>query len=223
MRKNKYITIVALTVFIGFIALLLLFLQTSSAYTTKQITWQMTAGEKKEYESGTKFLYGDSGPTYADAAQNEYLESNPIYTQDKSKLIVPEYMIYVNPTTLSYKQIPCFTEVITGNNSVINGVELAGGFLFDGKNTYTFLEACSIEINGKKIELAAYSTITLYNNNIYTYYDYSTDTVHFDESVSLVLKVECTGYSVDITNDVLYTEKGDKILIYNDPHTLELL
>lgn len=223
MKKKKLIPIGIVLAFIGVISMLFFMLRTNTAYQSNQLMYQMVAGMRSEYQGGSKFLYGDKGPTYSGADINEYISNAPLYSLDKTVMVIPVYSIYVNPYVISYQQVPCFSEITFMESAKINGKPLVGGFIFDGISTYTFLEDMQVELNGVMKNLTAYSSITISNGNLYSIYNFDTDTVEFGEYATKTLDVLNEDYRVDILNDILYDSKGERNLIHNNPMVLEVL
>lgn len=223
MKLKKILPFIIVLIFGFFVSLLYLFLETSNAHTAEDVMRQVVAGEMKEFPIGTKFYYTEKGASYSKSEENEFLTSSPIYSKNADYMVIPEYAIYVKPSGVEYKQIPCFTKVTFGVNTIINNKQISEGFIFDGIDTYTFLEDSIIELNGVTRDFAAYSTITVYNNNFYCLYEFGSEEVEYGEHLTSALKVSTTNYTVDIFNDVLYTRDDEKILIYNDPMSLEVL
>lgn len=223
MKKNKYLPLIIVVIFAGCISLLFLFLTNSNVYTAREEIWQIVAGSKIEFEEGTKFSYGSKGPSYEGASENEYLYTTPLYTVGGNEIIIPEYSVYIDKTLTKYAQIPCYTSVYSENKIQIENIEVDGGFIFDGVNSYTFLDDMVIEINGLEVEAPALSSIMITNDNMYSFYRYDLDEIQVGTNETVSMMAKCGEYSIDLLNDLMYTREEEKILIYNDPDSLDTL
>ncbi len=223
MKKNKYLTLIVIVIFAACVTLLFLFLKTSNAYTAKEDLWQIVSGSRVEYEKGTKFSYSDKGPSNQGAGDNEYLVNTPLYAESGEEIVIPEYSVYIDKSLTKYAQIPCYTTIYTGESLKIESVEVSDGFIFDGKNSYTFLEDMVLEINGLEVEVSALSSIVVTNDKVYSLYKYDMEEIEVGTNETQSMVAKCADYRIDLLNDVMYTRENDKILIYNDPETLDPL
>lgn len=220
---QKFIPIFLILSFSFFVAMVVLFLTNTKAYTLDNDGFQVVGGIAMEYDTGTEFIYDETGATFDGADDYEYLDSSPLYVLDGDLMVIPEYSIYVNPRAIAYYQIPCFSELEYASSTIINEVGVTGGFIFDGQNTYTFLDDMTVRINGEDVEMGKYSTISLYSNNVYSYYNFTDGTIVVDTIITNVLKASCSDYSVDLLNDILYTSSNEEILLFDDPELLDVI
>lgn len=223
MKKNKYLTLIIVVIFTGCISLLFLFLKTSNVYTAEEEMWQVVSGNKSTYENGTRFFYSDKGPSYEGATTNEYLVTTPLYTESGDKIVIPENSVYIDKSLTKYAQIPCYTSIYIGDTLSIENVEVSGGFIFDGVNSYTFLDDMVLEVNGLEVNVVALSSIAITSDKVYSLYHFDTQEVVVGINETNVVKATSKNYSIDLLNDVMYTIENEKILIYNNPDSLEPL
>lgn len=220
---QRLIPIFLILSFSIFLAMMYLFFNTTNAYTLKGDAFQVVVGVELNYEEGLKFIYDETGPTYDGAELYEYLDSSPIYMVEDQYMVMPEYTIYVNPRGINYYQIPCFTEVNYESSITINEVGVSGGFIFDGKNTYTFLEDMTVRVNGEDIEVGKLSTISLATNEIYSLHNTLDESIIVDAIITGTLEATCVDYSVDLLSDILYTSNNEKILLFDEPELLDVI
>lgn len=192
-----------------------------AAYVMSEDGFQVSAGEKVSYEKGTKFIFTKEGTSYKGAEANECLTSNPLYFKKNTKdILLPEDQIYVAGRKAIYKKAEAFSTFSVKDGLTYNDSVIEGGFIFNGTNTYTFLESMTLTVNGEEIELGPLSSITLGQD---AYYLYNTATKEIKLDHLNVDKVEAKNadYSIDLVNDILYTSSGDKILLYTKTDQLE--
>ncbi|WP_249028920.1 hypothetical protein [Tannockella kyphosi] len=220
---QKFIPIFLILSFSFFVAMIFLFLDSTNAYDLENDAYQVILGMKVEYDSGIEFVYDDVGATYEGADVYEYLDTSPLYMVDESYMVMPDYTIYVDARGIYYYQVPCFTEVNYESGTIINGVGVSGGFIYDGQNTYTFLDEMTVRINGVDTELGKYSTVSLTVDGLYSLYNKTDETMEYGYIYTSTLEASCSDYSVDLLNDILYTSNNEKILLFDDPELLDVI
>ena len=203
------------------IACLFLF---DDAYQMKEDGFQVIAGEKKNYEKGTAFVYKKNGVSCRGASDNEYLASTPIYfDENKKKILLVEEGIYIQGSQAIMRRTESFSEVSIKQGLTYNDVKLDGGFLFDGRNSYTFLEEMTLKINGKDIKVSPLSSIVVNSRDVFCLYDVSKKQIMMDHIYTESLTASHKDYHIDLINDILYTQNNEKVLLYSKPELLEEL
>lgn len=222
-RNQKYVLGFLILSFGLVFAMIYMFFNYTSAYKLSEDAFKIIAGQIRTFEEGTEFIYDETGPTYKGASDNEYFDATPFYLEDGSLLIIPETSVYVDARNVLFFQVPSFSEVTCEGATTINNADINDGFIYDGKNIYTFLDEMVITINGVEIELGRYSSISLSTNGLYVLYNTADESVSLDYVYTDTLVASCTDYTVDVLNDILYPYNGDGVLLFTKPDLLEVI
>lgn len=225
--KKKKITnnrqLMSLSLMLGIFivcGLIFILLNTSSSYTLSQDAFQIVAGQKVVFKSGTSFLYKENGVTYKGAEDNEYIASTPLYL-DNNQIVIANDSIYIDARKVTFHKFIGLNEVTNDGQIKYKNSFVNGGFIYDGKKTYTFLEKMELDVNGKKIEVGPFSSITMSSNKMYCLYNTSKKGIDVDKVYSDSIYATCTDYRIDIANDVLYDKDDKKLLLVNRTDILD--
>lgn len=226
MRLKKKVKIYGLLIIVLFaVGLGALFFDMSSgyAYKNEEPVFQVIGGNKRVYEANTKFTYKENGTSYVGADKNEYLSDSPIYQQDNNEtMVLPSDQIYVNGSTAKFAQVKAFSTFSNVDGLYYKDLKINGGFLFNGRNSYIFLENMELTINGKTLQVGPFTYVEL-NDYTYALYDVSND--YMESGTLYVDVVEAKGhnYVVDLANDIFTDSTGADVLIYINTASLDEL
>lgn len=167
-----------------------------------------------QYFYGTKYEYQGTVSTNRKgvivrfkANKEVKFDATPIYYKNKSMVIFPKNMSVVMPTLgcseyltkklslLSYKK-----DVYTLTTYKYNG-KLGRYFLYDGSDTYFFLDEVNIVIGDKSIKLSPMSYLIAKYNKYLLYYDKANDKFETINKVNDDIYVENTYYKIYIFKD----------------------
>lgn len=202
-----------------------LFLNTASPLTMKDDGFQISAGRKDVLKKGTKLTVEEAGTTFRGAAEQQFLNTSPIYYENAGEIILPYDMVYVNARETIFLKAERFqTLSMQGSDVLYERQRLKDhGFLFDGKNTYVFLEKTVLKINGKTQTIGPLSCIMLYTSNTYTLYDTDSKSIQAEQIYQEHVEALTGDYRVDLVNDILYGEQDEKTLLFDRSDLLEPL
>lgn len=225
--KNKKATTqmtIVLGIVFALIAIVYFFFLNDNAYQMSADGFQIVSGEKKEFSKGVKFVYQENGITYQGAKDNEYLSSSPLYfNDDKNAILTAQEFVYVEGKSAKMRKTPTFSTIRLNQGIHCNNIRLLGGFLFDGNNTYVFLEKMSVKVNGREVHLTPLSTMVVNGNTIYFYYDNQRDQIEMDYIYTDSIIAKCDDYEIDLINDILMIDQEEKVLLYTKPELLDEL
>lgn len=184
----------------------------------KEKFYQWLYGQKYEYtaivSSNRKDEIVDVKPQNIDITFN----SSPIYYEKQDKVIFPNNMSVVMPTlncaeyyANKFSYITLKKDNITLTSEKYNK-RLGHYFLYDGYDTYFFLDEVTLTIDKEKIKLSPLSFIIATSGKNITYYDYKTDvykTIKTDKSNVIV---ENNFYKVNVITDSIDYYGTDVIL-----------
>jgi hypothetical protein len=191
--------------------------------------YRFDTGARIDYTGRTTFENdSETGDIYMkNHGDKLQIDHAPIYfTENKDKILLPAQMAVIYPEATSHGRSGFNTEIEKKGDTLIakvrnKDVDVSKAFLFDGNNTYIFLEPVTIELGLEKIELPAYSYA-------YVYFNLRMELYSPDGTINVVAQTGDTSvyaiskgdkYQIDLSRDVLQTEAGE-ILLITDPSVL---
>ena len=144
--------------------------------------------------------------------------SEPIYYKNEEKVIFPNSMSLVRPT-LGFKQnrLNYFTVLQnTPTNIKISNTDvdmsISNAFLFDGVNTYFFIDNVKLEYNDKTIDLPRFSYVRCgYKDYLYIY-NYETKEMTADTEANYLVFASTAGYKINLSTDNLSVGENSFVL-----------
>lgn len=170
-----------------------------------------------DFESANEY---ENGKLVKMKAKNYNIyDSSLIYVKDEKSIIIPKVssIVFYNQSNLTYR-LPKYSEVTLSHGSDIVkslGKKIVSNnfFIFDGEDTYFFPSNVVLVIDGKEINLSAYSYVVA-GSEVITYYDQSTDKLQMIQNNVKYAYVKVDDVTIEILKDV--TIKNDKVLLlYN--------
>lgn len=229
-RLRKILMIMIPADLVVVVALLVLqFARIAGGYTVEGTAYRYYAGNKAQMADGTHLSLQADGTTWMDGAGVEgSLTSLPIYYEDRQTVVIPSSMVYYESGSSLAQRAECFTELNYLENGAVTAVHggketsLSRGFLFDGEDTYIFLEPVTLSFDGYEIDLGIMSyVIADYRNNMMIYN-------RSDGSMSMEVPdgpataaAESGNYVLSLYNDSLTLHDGSKVLLFTRPDLLE--
>lgn len=200
-----------------------------SSYHPKGETIQYIAGTRAEYSAEATYSVEDGVMKVVDGENVLTLQSTPILYQGEMKITIPCNMMYSNPayagnayrinyfTTLTYKNDLIFME----NEN--KKAEVFGGYLYDGNNTYIFLENVTLHIGSQAIVLGPLSYARVNYLQSIEYYNSLDSSYEWIATGNLSITADYDEtYSLDLGRDVIITSTGEN-LIYSAVDTLDVI
>ncbi len=146
------------------------------------------------------------------------LDSTPVYVKDDKNIdvIFPKEMALVDPLKDKIYQVDALSELYVENNLTYLRLNRFNKnfdhvFLYDGRDLYFFVDATTITIGDRKIDLSAMSYVSCSYLNMFEYYDRESDTY---ETISL------NDEKVYVENDYMTIDVSLDKVIYKDDFTL---
>lgn len=145
----------------------------------------------------------------------------PVYFNNSNKVVIMQDLGLLkisNGNVDSYK-LSYFTELEIDSNYGItisrdnNTKYEMGGILFDGENTYFFLEDVLIEVNDKRFKLPAYSYINVVKDNYFEYYNYNTKESSIEQiDDSVYARHINDSFCINLSTDIVSFKSNDVML-----------
>lgn len=190
-----------------------------------------------QYEMGIKFDYGKDAvyrnkdgviSVEGENSSNDNVTAPILYEDDSARVTLTKDMLLMNPrngTELS--RINYFSTITeTSGRSTITkddkSAQSFGGFLYDGKDTYIFLEDVNLVVGGRNVVLGPLSYVIV-NYQQYVEYHNSLDNEHNVIYVSDIDAHAMTDdYRINLSKDAINVGEGESLL-YNAIDTIAVL
>lgn len=190
-------------------------------------------GEQQAYTGKTTLFYDDKTGevTLKNENRSLLLSGAPVYCTESGSLVLSRKMAYSNYRTGLFGRVNHFAKIsykddmasiYTGKGS---GRQLKDGYLFDGKNTYLFLEPVTVSWGEERISLSPLSAITVYNQQGFYYYSYEDGASGYvsDKDSTVYGTAEDGRYVLNMSDDLVDLDSGKSMLLPPDPDMFELL
>ncbi len=189
-------------------------------------------GEKQEYRGTTRLKYQDSSGEVRleNGDRMLLLYGAPVYDLESGDVILSRKMICSNYETGLIRRVNHFARISCedGVASIRTGGkkahQLNGGYLFDGENTYLFLEPVTVVWGEETLELSPLSCISVFNKQGFYYYSKEEQTAAYISSGEDVVKAvaEKGGYTINMSSDIADLDDGKSFLLSPNPDAFEL-
>ncbi|MBP3603124.1 MAG: hypothetical protein J6J79_03120 [Lachnospiraceae bacterium] len=182
-------------------------------------TYQYVAGLKIDYKDNAVYRSKDGKVEVSDKETSGETAGAPILYEGERKITLSNNMLLMVPKQgTALKKVNCFTTITERDGlSTLTldkkKAQVFGGFLYDGEDTYIFLEKTTLAIGAKTVELDPLSYATV-NYQQHVEYHNSADNKH--ELIALAntdvtAKAE-SGYVIDLGKDTIEMGQGEAIL-----------
>jgi hypothetical protein len=184
-------------------------------------TYHCDVGVRFEHGAGARIRLTDEGAVLADGNKTYPLGSNPVFFAREKRAVIPTAVLAVSRDGRQGR-LECFSEAdFSGETPVLRDgnktFELLGGFLFDGRDTYLFLEEGTLAVGDKRHRLTPGSyAVVIHNARIDFYPRGASAGVSADINGKEVTAVLDGGYSVDLGKDILRHDNTE-LLLFTDP------
>lgn len=200
-----------------------------SSYSPKVVTYQCIGNSTIEYGENSKFREGENGISVTGNEEETMLMETPVMVKDSTDLILSKNMLLMVPKKeLRVKRLNRFTKVSESAGVIKFEADKKfaksfGGFLFDGKDLYIFLENTELHIGHNDIKLPPLSyACVLYNQNV-EYYNSETKENKTMGTYNVDVTANCeSGFVLNMNTDSVLVD-GKDILIYSAVDEVSLL
>lgn len=182
---------------------------------------------KLEYTGNSTLERTDEGTTIKNGGEKKQLDSRPLYREGADEAVLATAYVWLQPDGPKMCRVEAFSELTYENNGVTirdGSLSAAGarGFLYDGEDTYIFLEPATVTAGDETIRVPAMSfAVVRYGETMNLYLK--------GESASRVIQLngaETTasfegGASVNLGTDTVYLANGSWMLLITRPELLD--
>lgn len=241
MAKSKIktkleIIVLLLIVIAGLLALLLVndaekykFVD-SATYFVDGVEYEIPAGKFAKYDKETKTVYVDLDKDY-----KLYSKGLPAYYNNSKSMVLLNDMSIIIPSDnyLESNRLTYYT--LLENDSDISGSKISRnnnfefvnkGFLFDGNNTYVFLEPVLLRVKNDILKLGTFSYVIACKDNYFEIYDIDSkyfDIIYTNESLDAEIQGTNSNFLLYPEVDYVSVNGGNGMLLSSNVEGSELL
>ena len=218
--KKKYNILIPIFLLIVILIAVLLYTheyKTNRYVNLKEVeVYQYFASSKIEYTAIIGRNKKNVILSYSNKDFDVSLDSTPVYIQDKNAIILPKEMMIVFPLEDKIYKLGALSEIYEENNLYYLNIKNLNkpydhAFLYDGKNTYLFIDEVNVTVDDLNITLSPMSYLTCSHLNLLEYYNKENDTYN---------QVEIKQGSVIVSNDYMKVDVSLDKVLYEKSFTL---
>lgn len=211
------IFIVVIAIIVG--CILIFMRKNINEYKIKNAETYIYFGDKRFDYNTELTLNAESGITKIKMNGQEVdLDSQPIYYKGMDKVIFPQEMSVVYPTTGQSYKIPRFTNMEIQNGTTyidVSKMPLNNVFIYDGNDLYFFIDDAKVIVGETQVDLSPFSYVMYnYNSELYIY-NHRDDQMYYLPSVIDDVFVETNNYKLNLNIDSITYKNKEKLLIKN--------
>lgn len=200
-----------------------------NSYDPEEGTYQYVAGVKVDFSEKATYRNNKGSVSVWDDGEEHTLDSIPILYENERKMTLPVNMMIMMPSqSATVRRVNYFTTIKEKNGIVTlekdkKTADVFGGFLYDGEDTYVFLEKMTFYIGSRKIVMEPLSYANVAYKQYVEYYN-SADNSHEWVSIDdIEIRAESdSGYTIDLGKDVIDMGSGE-MLIYSAVDSLKVI
>lgn len=234
-KKEKIITAAVIAALAGTMAAALVYISHKDVVSVREPVFISYMGEAYEFEGKTTLRWDKKQNLMY--LENRSLDSSlpmmgmPVYSENRDSLIVTSMMSYTNPDTNYIRRLSyfgkaawsgqnCTLSVKGSRNTIVNG-----GYLFDGTNTWVFLEPVTVTIGDEEISLEPLSYIYVKNKEYLYYYSSGENKSVFEEWTGADIMADNSNgkWSLNLSRDLLVPEDGRIQMLIPNPEILDVV
>lgn len=200
-----------------------------NSYDPETMTYQYIAGIKVDFSEDAVYRNNNGQISVWDSGEEQTLDTMPILYPGERKMTIPVNMLIMTPSqSATARRVNYFTTIKEKNGIVTlqkdnKNADVLGGFLYDGEDTYVFLENVTFFLGSKKMEMEPLSYAKVVYKQYVEYYN-SADNSHewiAVEDLEVTAEAE-SGYMINLGKDVIDMGSGEA-LIYAAVDSLQVI
>lgn len=231
--KQKLITGAVVAALFTAMAATAVYIANKDTMTIKEPVMVSIMGDKQEYKGVTRLKYRekDEEVILRNEARTLLLSGAPAYCMESGDAVLSRKMIYSNYETGLIRRVNHFARVSVSDSvaSIRTGGkkehQLNGGYLFDGMNTYLFLDPMTVSWGTDTLELSPLSCISVFNKKGFYYYSPEDGKADYVSSGEEIVRAEDEDhtYILNMSSDIADLDNGKSFLLSPSPDAFELL
>lgn len=224
LNKKKlaiFLSILIVIILIIFIVVMLFFRKNIDTYENKnQNLYIYREGIKMFYNGELRIKNGNEIENLIIEKQEVYAEHEPFYYEKEDKMLLPKATVIVFPYYNARQfQLPIYTVV---DNTNINrhivykdvNAQIDNCFIFDGKDTYYFIDPVEVQVDNDKYNLSGLSYINTDTDGNLILMDYKSESMTKIEKFNRVIATIGI-YEIDLLNDKVVGPDYNRLLLSN--------
>ena len=209
------------------IILVFMMYREAGAYRAPEELYTYIGEVKTVYPKGTKLQRTDD-TTYLKNSGGQTISSRPLYmgSDDKMVLPMPYAWVRMNVGKASMCRLETFSTVDVSTGSIVlqdakETSEGADGFLFDGENTFIFLESAVVDWEDDSINIPAMSFAVIQYGQTLNLHVYGEDSARLISINGKEVKASFqNGGSVSLGTNKLWLQNRNWLLMFPKPELL---
>lgn len=191
--------------------------ESDATYFADGVDYSIKEGSVAKVDAKTKTILIERDNDYSLPAQGI-----PVYFNDVKKVVLMKDSAFLRPVNgnVYVNRLSYFTEISMGANNLItikrdtNEKNEMGGIIFDGNDSYFFLEEMFLEIGNRRMSIPAYSYVLAIRDNYVEYFNYDTKEITIEgiEGTSIYVRDINDSYRINLTTDIISFNSGDVML-----------
>lgn len=230
-KRSRALTIGAVIALLGAIYVVMLFLNNKDILMINDDIQISIIGSTDEFTGKSRLEYRDGEMLFENGNINLTLDGMPVYYKNEEKLLLTTSMIYTNYDAGMMNRVSYLSSIEQVDNIFQITIDknkersVNGGYLFDGKNMYLFLEPVTITWEDTTMELAPLSYICVLNKQCYYYYSSEDNKAEYVKAeTGTVWASEKDGkYQLNLSQDIVDFPDGKSLLLMPSPESFELI
>jgi hypothetical protein len=226
-RRLSLVTLPMLFILIAAVAVTF-FVRSARSYDFDEGASQFYAGGEYKIPGGAVMRRGEGVSTIYYGGVTRDATNLPIYRSDENTVVLPQDMVYYDPRGGLVAKTDYFTELLYDANGSVTVVRGGAsrradlGFLYDGRDTYLFLEPVTVTLNGYRTELSAMSYAEAVYDGQVTLYDRESGTFTIEEpGGEVVCRAMAGDYTLSLLGDYFEKADGVRTLLFTKPELLD--
>lgn len=225
-KKELMLTAAVMAVTAATVGMVFLFQKKVDSTVIAQGAYNYFGEKKVEFTGKCRLQYDDGVVELSDENGKHQLDSKPLYTREET-IVLPLAYTWNNLDTGVIYRLEHFSQIQIENQSITltDGnlqSQQARGFLFDGVDTYIFLESVELTCGETSVRLPALSYAVARYGNTLQYYAYGggeSKVIQTGEEDQIALFGN--GDSLNMGTDTVYRADGTWYLLVVQPKAVE--
>lgn len=229
--KDFYLSYIGVAAVLIVVLLIIFYIYTTklTGFEPSEASFQVFAGNQISYSKDAIFYEDDGEILIKDGDYTFESTGTPILYNTNNKITLVEDMLLMLPNGEgSPSRVLTFTSISMAGgraNFEKNGdkAQSYGGYMYDGADTYLFLEDVTLEIGTDEIELAPLSYVVAVYDNYVEYYNEADGTTGYVSISGTDVRAKfSTGEVVNLGKDTI-SRDGEEALIFSSVESIDVI
>lgn len=208
------------------------FIRNKDTLTLKEPLTISIMGESQSFYGTTRLVYDKDSKevTLKNGDRAKLLSGIPVYKKEGGGVILSRAMTYTNYETGLIRRLNHFGragydgQIASLSTDGKKEQQVNGGYLYDGKNGYLFLEPVTVTWEDQELSLPPLSYAAVFNKQGFYYYDAEQETGAYIVSGGAVVSAtdRRDTFCLNMSNDIVDLTGGTSLLLPPDPGSFPL-